>query len=106
MNNQKSSSGAELSAEEEQQKAELEKFLMSVKAQGQEQLSNADQALQTAEQAKRRAMAQESMTTSELLALEDRLNTAEESVAKSGGNMKQRLADEREARRKQQAGEK
>merc|ERR1719482_12984 len=106
MNNQEESSGAELSKEETEQKAELTKFLLAVKAQSEEKKTRADDALQIAKQAKRSLEASESMTTSDLLSIEDRINTAVESSAKTTNNMRQRLADERENRRTRQAVEK
>lgn len=85
---------------------QMEKLLLSMKSKGQQLGSTADEALLLAQQAQKRAQSTESITAAELTSLEDRIATTGSTIHKSNGNLRQRLADERHARREAQKTEK
>merc|ERR1719482_966147 len=74
-------------------------MLLSVKSTGQELDSAATESLQLAGQAASRAGSEQAVTGSEIQNLETKISTLSSSLQNTNADMKQRLADERRARR-------
>jgi hypothetical protein len=106
MAQQQAAGGADLSAEEQEQRVQMAKVLMAVKAQGQEMGTFAEEAENLAQEGTYRLATTETLNAGEIDSLEDQIGATSTSIAGTTGNMRKRLASVRDARRKAVAGEK